>query len=192
MLTRSYHLRDAEVGGDGRSLILACVPFDTAAMVDDGRGPYREVFRHGAFTHLVDAARRVELRYAHHQDGPPYGYGLDLIEDPGYLLGRFRVAPSAHGDQVLALVNDGQLSGVSIGYIAGQSNDTSDADGPLVERVRVKRLAEVSLVPVGTSSYDEAQVLAVRAHVEDAPDPLLLARARARAAWDVQKLRMVR
>jgi HK97 family phage prohead protease len=190
MLTRSFLLRDAEVGGDGRSLILACVPFDRPALVDDGDGPYREVFRRGAFAAVAPAANRIELRYGHRQDGPPYGFGLDLVEDPEHLIGRFRVAPGAQGDQVLALVNDGQLNGVSIGYLAGQSRDTADGDGPLVERLRVKQLAEVSLIPSGTSAYVDARVLAVRGAA--APDPMIAARIRARALWSVEKLRYMR
>ena len=161
MLQRDFHLRDAEVGGDGRTVVLACVPFDVPALVDDGDGPYREVFRQGAFRHVVNAPNRVELRYAHQRAGAPYGFGVDLIEDPKYLLGSFRVAPSEQGDQVLALVTDGQLGGVSIGYVAGQSRDGLDRDGALVERLRVKRLAEVSLTPA--PAYGEgSRVLAVR------------------------------
>lgn len=162
MLQREFlQIRDAEVGGDGRTVVLACVPFDQPALVDDGSGPYREVFRRGAFRHVVDAPNRVELRYAHQHDGAPYGFGVDLVEDPGYLLGSFRVAPSERGDQVLALVLDDQLSGVSIGYVAGQSRDGRDVEGPLVERMRVKRLAEVSLTPA--PAYKQGSgVLAVR------------------------------
>jgi HK97 family phage prohead protease len=188
MLTRSYQLRDAEVGNDGRSLVLACVPFDSPAAVDDGDGPYREVFRRGAFTHILNAARRVELRYAHRQDGLPYGFGLDLEEGPEFLLGRFRVAESSTGRHMLALVEEGQLVGVSIGFVPGQSRDTDDQRGPLVERLRVKRLSEVSLVPSETELYEGARVLAVRANPD--PDPVVVARARARAVWEVQKLRL--
>lgn len=153
-------LRDAVVAGDGRTVVLACVPFDVPATVDDGEGPYREVFRRGAFAQVVKAPNRVELRYAH-QPGVPYGFGVDLVEDPKYLLGSFRVAPSDAGDQVLALVKDDQLRGVSIGYLAGKSQEGRDAHGPLVERLRVKRLAEVSLTPA--AAYEDAHVLAVRA-----------------------------
>lgn len=160
MLERSFQVSDAQVGGDGRTVVLACVPFDAPAQVDDGEGLYREVFRRGAFRHVVAAPNRVELRYSHQREGAPYGFGVDLVEDPRYLLGTFRVAPSAQGDQILALVTDDQLQGVSIGYTPGQSRDSVDAAGPLTERLRVKRLAEVSLTPAG--AYEEAGVLAVR------------------------------
>lgn len=179
LLTRDYRLRDAEVGGDGRTLVLACVPFDSPAWVDDGAGAYREAFDRGAFAHVVKAPNRVELRYRHRQSGVPYGFGVSLVEDAKYLLGSFRVAPGEQGDQLLALVGDGQASGVSIGYVAGSDRTVVDADGPLVRRVRVKQLAEVSVLPTGAATWEDAEVLAVRAAV--AVDAA--ARERERLRW---------
>ena len=86
MFQRDYALRDAVIGGDGRTVVLACVPFDQEALVDDGDGLYREMFRRGAFTHLTGAARHTELQ-VHPRPGMPYGFGIDLVEDPHYLLG---------------------------------------------------------------------------------------------------------
>jgi HK97 family phage prohead protease len=162
MLTRDFQLRDAEIGGDGRTLVLACVPFDAPAWVDDGNGRYREAFERGAFAHIVKAPNRVELRYQHRQSGVPYGFGVGLVEDERYLLGSFRVAPGDQGDQLLSLVADGQMRGVSIGFVAGSDRTLHDADGPVVRRVRVNRLAEVSVLPTGTATWSEAEVLAVR------------------------------
>jgi len=183
MLQRDFlALRDVVVGGDGRTVVLACVPFDVPALVDDGDGPYREVFRRGAFAQVVKAPNRVELRYAHQGGGAPYGFGLDLVEDPGYLLGSFRVAPSERGDQLLALVNDDQLAGVSIGYVAGHSQVGRDADGPITERLRVKRLPEVSLTPA-PAYQGSAQVLAVREEVPVFPSVDAGALERERLYW---------
>lgn len=182
LLLRDFQLRDAEVGGDGRTLVLACVPFDAPTWVDDGSGPYREGFRRGAFRHATRAANRTELRYAHRQTGMPFGFGVDLIEDPSHLIGSFRVAPSEQGDQVLALVRDGQLAGVSIGFVPGTDEAGGDDDGPVTWRTLVRRLAEVSLTPA--AAYQGAQVLAVR------EEPLSRdTRAAARAWLDMQRLR---
>lgn len=189
MLQRSFAaLRDAEIKDEGRTLVLACVPFDVPAHVDDGNGPYREVFRHGAFTKLASAPNRVELRYRHDQSGAPYGFGVALTEEPAYLLGTFRVAPSAAGDQLLSLVRDGQLGGVSIGYIAGQSRDSSDDDGPLVERMRVKALHEVSLTNAAT--YADAKVLALREQDDRANWHNV--RERERLFWTRQRISQIR
>lgn len=136
------------------------MPFDVPAGVDDGDGRYREVFRRGAFEHVTAAPNRTELRYEHDQNGPPYGFATELVEEPEMLVGRFRVAPSDLGDMLVALVRDDQLTGVSVGFIPGTDRKGSDADGPLVERIRVKRLKEVSLV--GSPVHPGAKVLAVR------------------------------
>lgn len=184
MLLRDFQLRDAEVAGDGRNVLLACVPFDTPAYVDDGAGPYREGFRRGAFRHIVRAANRVELRYSHRRDGMPYGFGVRLTEDPKYLFGEFRVAPSDSGDQALALVRDGQLSGVSIGFVAGEDDPGVDQDGPITWRTLVRQLLEVSLTPV--PSYAGAHVVGLRESAAIPPDR----RAAARAWIELQRLRM--
>jgi hypothetical protein len=63
MLHRDYQLADLEVRG--RTLVLACVPFDTPTWVADSDGEYREVFRRGAFEHLTRDPGRTQLRYQH-------------------------------------------------------------------------------------------------------------------------------
>jgi len=180
LLERSFNLRDAEIGGDGRTLILACVPFDVATLVDDGEGPYEESFKRGAFAAATRAPNRVELRYNHIATGAPYGYGQQLLEDPSHLVGVFRVAPSEQGDQVLALVRDDQLKGVSIGFIPGHSDESRVNGRRRVDRVQVKKLAEVSLTPA--PAYVGAAVLAMRSEsvsvVEREREALFWRRAR--------------
>lgn len=184
MLTREYAaLRDAELRDDGRTLVVACVPFDSPGWVSDGGPAYREVFRPGAFRHVSAAPNRVELRYRHDGSGAPYGFGTELAEDSRYLLGTFRIAPSPQGDQLLALVRDDQLRGVSIGYVPGRSRDVLDAEGPLVERLNVRQLAEVSLT--NAPSYADARVLAVRELPEDSDSA---ARERERIYWVRRRL----
>lgn len=179
MLRRDFAaVRAAEVSQDGRSVILACVPFDSPAWVSDGGAAYREVFRPGAFRNVASAPNRVELRYRHDESGAPYGFGIEITERTDYVEGVFRVAPSAAGDQLLALVRDEQLRGVSIGYVAGRSRTITDDDGPLTERLNVRQLTEVSLT--NAPSYADARVLAVR---EDADIDEIARRERERIYW---------
>jgi HK97 family phage prohead protease len=163
MLHRDYQLADLEVRG--RTLVLACVPFDTPTWVADSDGEYREVFRRGAFEHLTRDPGRTQLRYQHSTDLlDRLGQGVELREDPTYLVGSFRVTAGDRGDHLLDLVASDELRGVSIGFEAGQSQRDDTPDGPLVQRLRVKRLPEVSLVD--QPAYPEARVLAVRAERE--------------------------
>lgn len=193
MLLRSFSaLRDAEIGSDGRTLVLACCPFDQPAIVDDGDGlgEYSEEFRRGAFANIVRAANRTELRYDHILDGPPYGFGIDLIEDPTHLIGRFRVAPSEQGDQILALVRDDQLGGVSIRFDPG-TDSTSTRNGMRhVSRIRIKQMPEVSLTP--SPSYEGTGVLAIRSRKPDVePTPDLAVVERERLRWQRARITLL-
>jgi HK97 family phage prohead protease len=157
MRLRELVLRGAEV--KGRTLLLACVPFDTPTWVSDGGDPYREEFAPGAFRH-VDPTR-TQLRYRHSGDLlDRLGAGRSLTEDGGWLIGEFQVAKGQRGDRLIDLVDSGDLRGVSVGFDPGVDQTRADADGDIVRRVRVKRLPEVSLVD--QPAYAEAAVVAVR------------------------------
>lgn len=160
LTTRDYHIRDMQL--TGRTLVLACVPFDTPNWVmEPDRGEFREVFRRGAFAGPVADPRRTKLRVNHDQSPIAfYGHGLELREDARYLMGEFRVTPGPDGDKLLELVHGEEFGGVSIGFTGGFNQATTDADGPLVEHTRIKRMPEVSLVD--EPAYTEAKVLAVR------------------------------
>lgn len=180
LLRRSFEVDDADVIADGRTLRLRLVPFDTPAVVDDGQGPYREGFRRGAFAHLLRAAQRVELRYEHQQHGLPYGFGSELVEEPGALVGSFRAADSETGRHLLALVDDG-LRGVSVGYMPDKRAD--ERSGGVLWRRRVKLLKEVSMT--SSPTYEGAELLAVR-HKADTET------ARERARWELARVRALR
>lgn len=180
LLTRTFDLHDVDVKGDGRTLTLALVPFMQPAEVWDPNGAhYREQFARGAFSNVVRAPNRVELRYWHDQTGLPYGFGSRLVEDDRYLVGDFRVSRSVTGDHLLALVEDG-LKGVSVGFYADDSGAVREGD--LVTRTRVKRVKEVSMTPA--PAYEGAEVLAVRAQEpRSGPSRVEVARERERAFW---------
>jgi HK97 family phage prohead protease len=157
MRLRELQLRGAEV--QGRTLVLGCVPFDTPTWVSDGGDPYREEFAPGSFAHIDPT--RTQLRYQHSPDLlDRLGAGRRLVEDGGWLVGEFQVAKGARGDHLIDLVASGDLRGVSVGFNPGVDETRADVDGPVVRRVRVKQLVEVSLLDA--PAYDQAQVLAVR------------------------------
>lgn len=173
---------DATVAGDGRTIVLTCVPYDTPTTVDDGNGPYVEEFAHGAFRKAVKAPHRVELRYRHADGvGNLLGRATDLVETPSALVGTFR-AVGPNGDQVLAMVADGLLTGASVGAMVHPNGTEVVTRGghTITRRTLISRLMEVSLVP--EPAYADAGVLAVREGVPDA-DTLRAVRERARWEW---------
>jgi HK97 family phage prohead protease len=162
LLRHAYQVQDTEV--KSRTLILRCVPIGVAAMVADSETgePYRERFASGAFDHIDP--RRTELRLLHSPERR-YGLGARLEEEGGYLLGHFPVTADDEGDYLLRDVNDGRFRGVSVGFIPGYDRHVVDEHGPLVERVKVKQLREVSLVHV--PAYPGSELLQVRQRTRD-------------------------
>lgn len=146
--TRSYEL-DLEVRGtgDGRTVCGICVPYDLPQRINSS---LTEVFRHGAFANVTRAAHRVKMLVGHDSRALPIGRATLLREDANGLYGEFRVSKTQRGDEILALVEDGALNQLSVGF--QPLKDRTMKDGT-VERISA-HLAEVSLVTFG--AYGEA------------------------------------
>lgn len=154
------------IRGDGRTVYGLAVPFDREATVNDGVGPYREVFRMGSFARTLKgagAAERVKFYtvHGHRQNRLPIGKALSLREDPAGLVGEFYVSATRDGDEALELVRDGVLDSFSVGF--SKVRERADKSG-LVERLEVK-LREVSLV--AHPAYEGALVAGVRHQLSD-------------------------
>ena len=161
LLERTLAHADMEIRGDGRTVYGLAVPYDKEAIVDDGFGKYREVFRMGAFARTLKGAGAAEkvkfyTNHSHRQNKLPIGRALSLREDPAGLIGEFRVSATRDGDEALELVRDGVLDSFSVGFAKVQ--ERSDKKG-LVERIEVK-LREVSLV--AHPAYEGALVAGLR------------------------------
>ena len=162
-LVREYAV-DASVVGDGRTVDLRIVPYNTPTEVRDFGGPiYTETWLPGAFEKQTRAANRVWLNFEH-EDGlrGVVGHGVDLVERSDALYGSFRVLNGSDGDKALDMVNEGLLPGVSLEAIPLKSRRTPEG---IVERVKA-RLDKVSLCRF--PAFAQAQVLAVR---EGEPEP---------------------
>lgn len=155
---------DLTIRGDGRTVYGLAVPFDRETNVNDGFGPYREVFRSGAFKKtLREGAERVKFytNHGHRQNKLPIGKALSLREDTAGLVGEFYVSDTRDGNEALELVRDGVLDSFSVGF--AKVKERADKTG-LIERIEVK-LREVSLV--AHPAYEGALVAGVRAQFSD-------------------------
>lgn len=162
-LVREYPV-DAAVIGDGRTVDMRIVPYNTPTKVRDFGGPaYTETWLPGAFEKQTRAANRVWLNFEH-EDGlrGVVGHGVELVERSDALYGSFRVLNGADGDKALDMVEQGLLPGVSLEAIPIRSQRRPDG---IVERVKA-RLDKVALCRF--PAYAQAQVLAVR---EGEPEP---------------------
>jgi hypothetical protein len=165
-LTRAFHA-DLEVRGDGRTIVGLAAPFEVPTEIRDHLGHYHETIAPGAFARTIaERGDRVKLLVQHQREILPIGRATVLREDPAGLYGEFRVSATDQGDQVLELVRDGALDGLSIGFRTVRDQWSHDRTR---RRLIEARLDEVSVVPF--AAYDDARVLAVRT----ATSPLLIA-----------------
>lgn len=145
-------------GGDGRTVAGLAVPFDVPADIAEPGRSYRETFQRGAFSRTIaERADRVKFMAMHDRQRLPVGRASLLREDSAGLYGEFRVSKTAAGDELLELVRDGAVDGLSIGF--RPLRDRWSPDHAQVERLEVA-LAEVSAVAF--PAYETALVSAVR------------------------------
>jgi uncharacterized protein len=159
-------LRD---GGDGRTVAGLAVPYG----VEVDLGPYRETFVLGAFAGTDPAT--VPLTATHPRDGGelPIGVAVELVEQRDGLHAAFRVSDTALGNDVLALVADRAVNGLSIGFIADPASDVWSRDRTSVQRHRAT-LDHVAVVRA--PAYPTARITAVRAERASARLALALLR----------------
>jgi hypothetical protein len=172
MFASPLHLRDGEAAGegDGRTLEGLAIPFDIEIDVtDDGLDFYTEVFRRGAFAKTItDRSRPVPL-LDHHQRRTTranLGRATSLVETDEGLQVEFHLTEGVQAaDEVLALVRDEAIGGLSIGFDPIQHREVRARDRApgavwdLIERSEVA-LREVSIC--NYSAYPGARITAVR------------------------------
>jgi HK97 family phage prohead protease len=151
-------------GDDGRTIVGIAVPYGQSATIG-----YRttETFVRGAFTGADPSG--IPLAATHPKDGAelPIGVTTELREEADGLHGAWRVSRTQLGDEVLELVRDGALSGLSIGFIELPGGNQWTADRSHVTRTRAA-LDHVAVVRV--PAYPGARIAALRAaHTPQAP-----------------------
>jgi HK97 family phage prohead protease len=164
----SLELRaDDDDTGDGRTLVGLAVPFDTEIEVSDWWDDYTEVFRKGAFAKTIrDRSKPVPLLDHHRGRDRGIGRAVHLEETDAGLEAAFHLTEGVQAaDEVLALVLDDAISGLSIGFEPIQHRETRAAmreppsDRDLIERTEVA-LREVSVC--NFPAFADAQVTGVR------------------------------
>jgi HK97 family phage prohead protease len=180
-------LRSAAAGGDGRTVVGIAVPYGVPKRIDD---QLVEQFARGAFADQLEHAHRAaapggrpsyRVHFAREhvqQGGTVIGKAVEIREDGGGLFTALRVSKTPAGEEALALIEDGVLDELSVGFRTRPAWSRRLPDGT-IERTRAE-LFEVSIVLRG--AYDrDAVVSGVRA-AEDA------AEIAARSAADIDVL----
>ncbi len=157
LLKRTFNIEVAEVDGDGRTLHALVVPYGKPTTVNDGFGPYKEMFVKGAFERAVNVPNRVWLNFEHHPGfSNVIGNGVHFEERSDGLYGDLEVDQGDEGDKALRFINKRVLTGMSVEF-KPMSKD-APVDGVVTRRS--VHLDAVALCRVG--AYAGAQVLAVR------------------------------
>jgi HK97 family phage prohead protease len=146
--------------GDGRTVVGIAVPYGRPQQITHD---LREQFARGAFNAAIRAAHRIPFAREHMRlGGTLIGRLTELRDDAKGLYFEARVSPTVAGDETLALLKDGALDQVSIGFREKQNRRLVDGT---VERVTAD-LRELAVVLEGAYGR-HAAVAAVRSH--DAP-----------------------
>jgi len=142
----ALELRESE-----RILSGRVVPYNIEARVRS----FTEVIRPGAF---VDAdPTQIPLLAVHDHESLPIGRALSLTDGPTGLDAELRVSKTTLGDEVLELIKDGAVGGLSVGFTPIE--DRWNATRSRVERIRA-RLVEISVT--NWPAYADARIMAVR------------------------------
>jgi HK97 family phage prohead protease len=145
--------------GDGRTVVGVAVPYGQPARIG-----YRttETFTRGAFTGTDPAD--VPFTATHPKDGAelPIGITVELRDEPDGLHGAWRVSRTQLGDDVLALIGDGAVRYLSIGFAELPGGDRWNRERTHVERTHA-RLDHVATVRAG--AYPGAVIAGIRADV---------------------------
>ena len=159
-IIRSAFDADLEVrsGGDGRTIFGLAAPIGKWNPIRDHAGTYDEMIARGAFARTISQrGTKIPLHAQHESRKLPLGPVRSLTESDDGLRMEAYVSKTVAGDEVLELVRDGALGGLSIGFSPVREAWSKDGKRRTHHEVA---LHEVSLVTV--PAYREALVTGVR------------------------------
>jgi hypothetical protein len=170
---RSQPMDDVEVDAKGRTIFARLMRYNVVNRVsDDGITFYNERWKFGVFAQTIQRTAQKGQRFplfTRHPRGQgsdlPIGVTMSIEEraDGPYMTGK--VSRTQAGDEVLELVRDGALPGVSVGARVVRSS----REGGIVDRLEAA-INEVTLTPF--AALAGADILALREKVDDEPQPL--------------------
>lgn len=154
---------DLSIRSDGRTIYGIVMPYNVETQVNDGHGPYTEVFRMGAFDKTIrERGDRIKLNVNHDKYNQlPIGVATGWkTNDRAGLIGEFRVSSTKAGDETLTLIRDGVADSFSAGFrpVIPGPRDPIPRSG-VVERIEAK-LDHVAVV--GFPAYEQARITGVR------------------------------
>lgn len=148
VIRRSLQLDTLELeGSEGRTLHARLFSWDAISRVSDGRAPYDETWKRGVFTESIRRAQRTKrgwpLMYNHAVQALPIGMVAMVHEREDGPWMTAKISRTSLGDDIVELIRDGAIPGVSIN---GRNIKSRRTDKGIVERMEVA-LDEISVTP---------------------------------------------
>jgi HK97 family phage prohead protease len=146
-----------EIRGDvtGRRVSGVAAPYNMPTLIQGWQKGYTETLTRGSF----DLARSTAPLHGGHEAEMPVSAPGRLWETDRGLFGEWQVSRTTAGDDLLVLIQDRAVNGLSVGFTANPDMDVWNADRSQVTRYGA-RLFHVAAVI--TPAYPGAQVLSVR------------------------------
>jgi hypothetical protein len=176
VVTRSLEIDDMHVErtAEGRTIVARALSYGTPYRVtdDNGRTFYNEVWRAGVFAKsIAQRAGKIPLLVLHQGRRLPIGATIGIDDSSTDFVFRAKVSRTRDGDEALELVQDGALTGVSVGARILNHRKIGER---AIERIEAA-LNEISLAPSSFTQMPDGLVLAVRALVDTEGEPLTTA-----------------
>lgn len=139
---------------DRRTIEGTAAPFNELAEINSPyEGHFMEKIKPGAFARTIRergpaGANKIRLLEQHDPRAFPVGIATLLEERSKGLFAAFRIAATDRGDEVLTLVRDGIIDGLSIGFqvVSDDWSDRHIASGLKVREIHEVKLREISIV----------------------------------------------
>jgi HK97 family phage prohead protease len=146
-----------EIRGDvtGRRVSGVAAPYNMPTLIQGWQKGYTETLTRGSF----DLARSTAPLHGGHEAEMPVSAPGRLWETDRGLFGEWQVSRTTAGDDLLVLIQDRAVNGLSVGFTANPDLDVWNEDRSQVTRYGA-RLFHVAAVT--TPAYAGAQVLSVR------------------------------
>lgn len=175
-------LQDLQVRseGTGRSVEALAAVFNTPTEIKDREGHYMEAIAPTAFDRTIaQRSGQIQVMFNHGKTmygtpserySMPIGRATEIRVDSAGLFTRTEISKTPLGDEVLQLINDGAIRGMSFSgkFVASEPPKPQGSGLPL--RVRTE-IAMNEYGPTPFPAYSQAQITGVRSQIaEIVPD----------------------
>jgi HK97 family phage prohead protease len=147
-IQRAMNIDAVEIeGAEGRTVHARLLRWDEPSIVSDGGPTYEELWRRGVFSQSIKRSqgtgRGWPLMYSHDRNMMPIGMVAAIHEREDGPWMTAKISRTRAGDDIVELIRDGAVPGVSVGGTAIKSRRNKNGQ---VERMEVA-IREVSMTP---------------------------------------------